>query len=147
MLHVATLLANPGYEIPAVELAAGAGLPGATASAAGSTQPVLDEVARREYRQRMVTLQAEIDDHATRNDDGRVARAQAELEWLTGELRAAAGLAGRVRQFAGSEERARIAVGKAIRRALDRISSADPVIGAELRAGVHTGLRCSYRPS
>jgi hypothetical protein len=43
-------------------------------------------------------------------------------------------------------ERARIAVGKAIRRALARISEADPVIGEELRATVRTGAHCGYLP-
>jgi hypothetical protein len=44
------------------------------------------------------------------------------------------------------EERARISVGKAIRRALDRITAADPALGHELRMTVHTGLRCCYDP-
>jgi hypothetical protein len=55
-------------------------------------------------------------------------------------------MGGRVRQFATGEERARVAVGKAIRRALDRVAKADPFIGEELRATVQTGLRCCYRP-
>ncbi|MEV4218044.1 hypothetical protein [Nonomuraea sp. NPDC049725] len=47
---------------------------------------------------------------------------------------------------AGGGERARIAVGKAVRRALARIAEADPVIGVELRAAVRTGARCAYLP-
>ncbi len=43
-------------------------------------------------------------------------------------------------------ERARVAVGKAIRRALARITDADAVIGEHLRQTVHTGARCSYWP-
>jgi hypothetical protein len=37
-------------------------------------------------------------------------------------------------------------VGKAIRRAIGRISTVDQAIGAELAATVQTGLRCSYQP-
>jgi hypothetical protein len=37
-------------------------------------------------------------------------------------------------------------VGKAIRRALARITAADAVIGAELQATVQTGVRCIYHP-
>jgi hypothetical protein len=37
-------------------------------------------------------------------------------------------------------------VGKAIRRALARITEADGVIGEHLRQTVHTGVRCSYWP-
>jgi hypothetical protein len=44
-------------------------------------------------------------------------------------------------------ERARVAVGKAIRRALGRVTEADAAIGEHLRQTVHTGVRCSYWPS
>jgi hypothetical protein len=37
-------------------------------------------------------------------------------------------------------------VGKAIRRALTRITAADAVIGEHLHQTVHTGVRCSYWP-
>jgi hypothetical protein len=43
-------------------------------------------------------------------------------------------------------ERARLAVGKAIRRAMAHIADADAVIGQHLFAAVRTGVRCSYRP-
>jgi hypothetical protein len=147
MVYLATLLANPGHEIPAVELAAGPGMPNAAAAdgAASSTQPVLDNVAKREYRQRLSRLQAEIDEHES-TDPERGALLRAERDWLLAELTAATGLGGRVRQFTSTEERARIAVGKAIRRALSRVVTADPTIGEELRATVQTGLRCCYRP-
>jgi hypothetical protein len=143
MAHLATLLANPGREIPAVDLAAGA----AASDAAESAQPVLDEQARQTYKRRLTGLQAEIDEMEAMNDLQRAATLRAERDWLIDELAAATGLAGRARQFAGSEERARIAVGKAIRRALVRIGEADPVIGERLRAAVQTGVRCSYHPA
>ena len=57
-----------------------------------------------------------------------------------------AGLGGRTRTFPDQPERARVAVGKAIRRALARITAADAVIGEHLRQTVHTGVRCSYWP-
>ncbi len=44
-------------------------------------------------------------------------------------------------------ERARVAVGKAIRRALARITEAHPIIGEHLGQAVRTGVRCSYWPS
>ncbi|MBT2225756.1 hypothetical protein KLK06_07810 [Nonomuraea sp. NEAU-A123] len=143
MAHLATLLANPGREIPAVDLAAGA----AASDAAESAQPVLDEQARQTYKRRLSGLQAEIDEMEAMHDLQRAATLRAERDWLIDELAAATGLAGRARQFAGSEERARIAVGKAIRRALVRIGEADPVIGERLRGAVQTGVRCSYHPA
>jgi hypothetical protein len=147
MAHLATLLANPGREITAVDLAAGtvAGIP--ANDSAESAQPVLDEQARQTYKRRLAGLQAEIDELEVMNDLQRAATLRAERDWLIDELAAATGLAGRTRSFAGSEERARIAVGKAIRRALVRIGEADPVIGERLRSSVQTGVRCSYQPS
>jgi hypothetical protein len=148
MRHLATLLANPGYEIPAAELAAGPGLAGETTrqGAAASPQPVLDELAKRKYKQRLSELQSEIDELEADNGFDRAEALRTERDWLVAELAAAVGIGGRSRQFAGSAERARIAVGKAIRRAVQRVADADPVIGEELRATVQTGQRCCYRP-
>ncbi|WP_433509031.1 hypothetical protein ACQP2T_34310 [Nonomuraea sp. CA-143628] len=142
MAHLATLLANPGREIPAVDLAAGA----VAGEAAESAQPMLDEQARQTYKRRLSGLQAEIDELEAMHDLQRAATLRAERDWLIDELAAATGLAGRARQFAGSDERARIAVGKAIRRALVRIGEADPVIAERLRSAVVMGVRCSYHP-
>ena len=50
------------------------------------------------------------------------------------------------RAFPDQPERARVAVGKAIRRALARIAESNAVIGEHLRQTVHTGARCSYWP-
>lgn len=132
--YLATLIANPGVEVPAVELAAGV--------SATSAQAVLDEPALRQYRQRLRELRAEIEEA----DGERAARLRADADWLADELGAATGLGGKARQFTDNPERARIAVGKAIRRALDRVAAADAVIGDHLRAAVTTGMRCSYRP-
>ncbi|MCC5578849.1 hypothetical protein IMZ11_24795 [Microtetraspora sp. AC03309] len=146
--HLAVLLANPGQEIPATDLAAGPGLSDAEPAAGSTTpdQPVLDGQARRAYRERLTRLDVEIDDLESSGRTEHACALRAERDWLAAELASATGLGGRPRPFAGNRERARIAVGKAIRRALDRISEADPVIGDELRATVRTGTRCCYRP-
>ncbi|MET7330446.1 hypothetical protein [Nonomuraea sp. NPDC005650] len=143
MGHLATLIANPGREILAADLASETWT---REPEAGSAQPVLDERARETYRQRLGQLEAEIDELESMNDLERAAGLRLEREWLVAELAAATGIGGRARPFTGSEERARIAVGKAIRRALARISAVDPAVGDELRATVQTGLRCCYRP-
>ena len=65
----------------------------------------------------------------------------------TADLHAArTGFAGRTRSFPDQPERARVAVGKAIRRALARVTEANAVIGEHLRQTVRTGVRCSYWP-
>ncbi|GII76592.1 hypothetical protein Sru01_15740 [Sphaerisporangium rufum] len=153
MRYLAVLLANPGHEIPAADLAAGPAHPGAALAdpalphaGGGSVQPVLDEVARREYRERLARLRAEIDRLADAGRLQQAAAVQAERDWLISELAAATGMGGRPRRFGGEDERARVSVGKAIRRALARVTEADPDIGEHLRATVHTGLYCCYRP-
>jgi hypothetical protein len=165
MLHLAVLVANPGQEIDALELAAGPShLSDAAEPSASSTngtrpgrhapearhtvgQPVLDRVAIREYQKRLAHLRREIDDLEASHDPAGADRARAERDWLTAELASATGLRGRVRDFPTNHERARIAVGKAIRRALTHIAELDPVIGDHLAGTVHTGARCSYRPN
>ncbi|UBU10086.1 ATP-binding protein [Nonomuraea gerenzanensis] len=143
MLHLETLLANPGREIPAADLAAGS--PDAV-PAQVSAQRMLDGPAGRAYRNRLAQLDAEIAELEAGHRREQAQKLRAERDWLLAELASATGLGGRPRAFAGSEERARTAVGKAIRRAVDRVAIADPVIGAELRATVRTGLRCAYDP-
>jgi len=147
MLHLATLIANPGQEIAAIDLMAGvATLTGAADRAPASRQRVLDRVAVHEYRERLARLRVDIDELESRNEPQRAARARAERDWLIAELANAAGLGGRARRFTDSGERARLAAGRAIRRAIGRIAEADTHIGEHLRNAVHTGLRCSYRP-
>jgi len=143
MRHLATLIDNPGQEIPAITLAMG---PAASSGGAGSAQPVLDDEAKRSYKRRLSELEAEIEELESADQFERADAVSAERDWLIAELASASGLGGRTRRFTGSEERARIAVGKAIRRVMKRVTDADAGIGAELRATVQTGLLCSYRP-
>jgi hypothetical protein len=145
MLHLAVLIANPRQEIRAADLAAGlAALGGAAGDS--EAQPLLDHEAIADYRHRLKLLDAEIDQLKPDGDTGRAAQARAERDWLVAQLAAAAGFGGRTRSFAAEGERARVAVGKAIRRAIAHITQADPVIGEHLRQTVHTGVRCSYWP-
>jgi hypothetical protein len=102
----------------------------ASRGAHGTEQPVLDRTAVQQYRQRLAELP----------------EADPEREWLLAELAASTGLGGRPRRFANDAERARVAVGRAIRRTIAAIGQADQVIGAHLRGCVHTGARCWYRP-
>jgi len=150
LAHLAVLIANPRQEIQAADLVAGlAGLSGSAAEAV-TAHPVLDHEAIAEYRNRLKSLDAEIDqlasDPASSSGPERASRAKAERAWLVAQLSSAAGFGGRTRSFPDQSERARVAVGKAIRRALARITEADAVIGEHLRQTVHTGVRCSYWP-
>jgi hypothetical protein len=147
LLHLAVLLANPRQEIDAVELVAGVAALDRSARTE-SIQPVLDQVALRNYRIRLTELDGAIDaaypSYDQSQENGESIRA--ERDWLTSELHAAAGLGGRTRAFADDRERARLAVVKSVRRTIEHVAEADAMIGDHLRHSVRTGVRCSYWP-
>jgi tetratricopeptide (TPR) repeat protein len=139
LAQLTVLLANPGQELSAVELAGG--VPAPTAP-----DPVLDEPAKRAYRHRLAELDRALEGATARGDATAADKLDAERAALVAELKRAAGLAGRPRVFSNEAERARVNVTRTIRQALDRILAADPQAGRHLLASVHTGIRCSYRP-
>ncbi len=145
LLHLAVLLASPRQEIDAIDLVAGVTALDGLAET-GSAQPVLDQVALRQYRLRLTQLDSETDAAESRRDQEHAERDRAERDWLTSEIASATGLAGRTRSFADSHERARLAAGKAIRRTIQHVADADAMIGDHLRHAVRTGARCSYWP-
>ena len=146
MTYLAVLIANPRQDIAAADLVAGVVMLGA-AGDAGAAHPVLDREAVSRYRARVRELDERIAQLDTAGDPSGAETARAEHDWLTAQLASAAGLRGRTRSFPDEPERARVAVGKAIRRALTRIDEADRPIGEHLRQAVHTGTRCSYWPA
>lgn len=131
------MLARPGRDVGAVELA------GAVQAV---DQAVVDGPALRAYRARLRELDTEITDAEDAADLGRLAGLRGERDALTDELSGTLGLGGRVRAFGAPPERARTAVRKAIKRALDVVAGLDPVLGAQLRAAVSTGRTCRYDP-
>jgi hypothetical protein len=140
LAQLALLLANPGQEITAVELAGGVPAPSVP-------DPVLDQTAKRAYRQRLAELDGALDRAAARGDAAAAHDLEAERAALVAELKRAAGLAGRSRRFSDEAERARVNVTRTIRQALDRILVADPGAGRYLLASVRTGIRCVYQPN
>jgi hypothetical protein len=149
MLYLSVLVAHPGQDIPAVDLAAGQVNDSHVRADAAmrQTQPIIDDDARRTYHRRLCQIEREVRDADGGPDDERLVLLREEQAWITAELTRTSGPGRRRRAFTGNAERARIAVGKAIRRALDRITEADPVIGAELRRTIQTGGNCCFRPS
>lgn len=118
MFHLATLLANPRQEIRAVDLAAGLA---ALTSAAVPLQKELDRTALPEYGARLKKLNGSPVDPASASASSSASASD-------------------------EGERARVAVGKAIRRAIQGVTEADTVIGDHLRRTVRTGTWCSYWP-
>jgi hypothetical protein len=150
---LAVLLARPGREIAALDLAAGAA-PGPAMSAApgvdglgvsGDLGERLDARARASYTARIRELQADLDDADAVGDMERSARAQREFDFLTRELSAAYGLRG-PRRTGDPAEKARSAVTMRIRASLVAIREAHPALGVHLHRTVSTGRLCSYNP-
>jgi tetratricopeptide (TPR) repeat protein len=130
MRHLARLVAAPDQSIAAVALVVDAPLD------AGRPEPLLDRPALVALRERI---------HQIRRQPVRSPPEEEELAMLTQELARASGLGGRVRSFADVPERARVAVRKAIKRAIDEISVANPAVGRHLAERVETGTVCRYR--
>ncbi len=155
MRHIATLLRAPGAEIHALELVGGEGTTASAAVAAdaglssggsGGSGPLLDAQAKREYRERVTELEAELEEAREFNDPERVARAREELDFIATELTGAVGLGGRDRETGSNAERARVNATRAIRTQVKRISELNPELGHELDATLRTGTFCVYEP-
>jgi len=144
--YLSELLARPAADITAADLAAaGAGHAGTVVADADGGE-IADAQALAAYRQRLRDLDAELAEARSWADEGRAARLGLEREALLGELGAAAGLGGRARRFSSADERARVAVRKAIAAALTRIEAGDPAFARLLRDTVRTGAHCRYDP-
>lgn len=124
LVHLHQLVSRPDHDVPAATLA------GAEPVATQGGLEVLDAPARRAYRARLAELDPE------RDAD--------ERRWLQDQLNAATGRSGRARMTGSTEERARVAVRKAVVAALARIAEADPWLGRHLRDHVRTGYLCRY---
>jgi hypothetical protein len=136
---IARLLAQPGRDVPCVELI-GAGLE------QSSTGTVIDDTARRQYEQRIRDLQADIDAADDDNDYTRADAARAEMDALVDHLTSALGLGGRGRRAPSSAERARSAVTQRVRKTIRRLGVHDPALARHLQLSITTGTFCSYRP-
>jgi len=155
MRYLARLLADPGREFHALDLA-GDGLASAAQGVAdesgmsvrdsGDAGVRLDAAAKASYLARLQELRDEASEAESWNDPERAARAQQEIAFLTEELKGAVGLGGRDRREASAAERARLSVTRAMRSAIGRIAEQHAGLGGHLDVTVRTGTFCSYQP-
>jgi hypothetical protein len=153
--YLAKLVAEPGREFHALDLAGQGSVGGVGASDAAALglhvdaaggDAILDDEAKAAYRARIHELQAELDEADAFNDPVRAEAARTEMDALEAQLAAAFGLGGRARPEGSAAERARQSVTKAIREATRRIAEEDGEIGEHLHRSVRTGTYCSYDP-
>ncbi|WP_426562537.1 hypothetical protein ACPPVT_17670 [Angustibacter sp. McL0619] len=106
-----------------------------------------DPQALAAYRQRLRELEVELAEATDWSDLGRAETARTERDALLDEVARSTGLHGRPRTTGSSQERARVAVQKAIAGAVDRIGTVDERLGQHLRTRIRTGLQCTYEPT
>ncbi len=108
----------------------------------GGADPCIDAQARAAYLARLHALDAEESDAERRRDLARLAAISDEREALLAELE---GALRRWRELPHAE-RARVAVTKAIKTAVDKILARHPELGAHLSVTVRRGYFCRYLP-
>lgn len=144
MVYIARLLSDPHREIAAVSLlAARAGIDPRVAS--GSSGPILDAQARKNYERRYNELQEELAEAKAHNDLGHISRTQAEMETLAAELASATGLGGRDREQTDAE-RVRKSVSMAVSRDIQKIDKEHTSLAAHLTAFINSGQVFRYAP-
>ncbi len=145
--YLARLVAEPGREIHVLELVRGTG---GTADEppldAGDAGELLDDEARAEYGRRLEDLRESLGEAESFGDAARAAKAREEIDFLAAELGRAVGLGGRARRAGSAAERARSAVQRRIKNALERLGEVAPELAPYLTKTVRTGNYCIYRP-
>ena len=136
--YLEALVRDPHREIHALEL---------EGSDDGDAGPLLDEHAKRAYRERAESLREQLEEATRCADLGRAERAREELDALAGELARAVGLGGRDRRAGSATERARVNVQRRLRDVIKRVREQDAKLGRHLEVSVRTGFFCVYTPS
>src|ERR1019366_829721 len=108
--------------------------------------PILDAQAKTEYKRRVTELRQELEEAEQFNDPNRATRARDEMNTIAQHLASAIGLGGRDRKTSSEAERARCAVTKRIKNAIQKLGEAIPALGHHLVARIKTGYFCSYNP-
>jgi hypothetical protein len=156
LCYLVVLLGDPGREFHVRELVArtvDVSTPTAAIAAIGRVTkeldvglPVLDARAKAEYRRRLSDLRQELNQAERFNDLERKTELRNELQAIADHLASAVGLGDRVRKASSGAERARSAVTKCIKKAIQKIGEAIPSLGYHLAARIKTGYFCSYNP-
>ncbi|CAN5732834.1 hypothetical protein BH11MYX4_BH11MYX4_01650 [soil metagenome] len=119
---------------------------GLSAVEGNAAAPILDQRAKREYRERLDELEEQLRTATSLGNADRASRVELEKTALARELATALGLGGRDRKPSATAERFRINVTRAIKAVLIKITAASPDLGRHLAASIRTGMFCTYAP-
>ena len=156
LYYLAVMLREPGrefhvldlvaYAIEASSLAAVVVANGRVRLGLSAAVPIVDAKAKAQLKSRLNDLRQELNEAERFNDFHRRAQAQNELQAIAEYLASAVGVGGRDRKTSSDTERARSAVTKCIKKAIQKIGDANPSLGSHLAARIKTGYFCSYNP-
>jgi TolB-like protein len=112
----------------------------------GKGEKLIDEKARKQYQQKILDLQSEIQEAEDSSNFTGVEKLQEEYDQLIEYLSKSLGLKGKTRETGSTIEKARSALTWRIRNAVARIEQYHPMLGAHLSNAIKTGILCSYQP-
>lgn len=144
--YLSRMIAEPGREFHVLDLVA---VEAGTLRAAGASVDgiaVVDNAARAAYRRRLDDIDDDIEEATRHNDLGRLEKAHADRDYLLTELTRTVGFGGRIRRTGDSSERARTAVARTVRYAIDQLATEHRPAAEHFRHSVRTGTYCSYVP-
>ncbi|MCO5316893.1 MAG: hypothetical protein M9942_00490 [Microthrixaceae bacterium] len=160
--YLARMLTEPGREFHVLDLVAveQGTLPTGSSEFVGPVEPgiaeglrpgapgleVIDDRARKAYRNRLREVEQELADALECNDPARAELAERDRDYLVAELARAVGLGGRKRSLGSDAERARSAVTRTLRYAVSQLGRSNPDLASHLDNALRTGTYCSYRP-
>lgn len=139
--YLARLVEQPDVGIHVLELAGSGDHPDRSDSG-----ELLDANAFRAYRARLEVLKEAVEEAEARGDIVRVESARDEMETIARELARASGRGGRARRGESAVDRARSAVQRRIKDAIQRMAEQDADLGAWLSRAIQTGNYCTFRP-
>jgi hypothetical protein len=141
MQYLAVLVEHPHADVHVLEL-----IGSSEHVDRGDAGELIDQAALHAYRARLEALREARETAEALGDAERAERARQEMEAIASELARGTQKGGRPRRSESAVDRARSAVQRRIKDALDRIAERDPELGTWLRRSVRTGNHCSYRP-
>ncbi len=133
------LMAEPSKEIHCLELM------NAAVEEASPTF-ALDEKAKREYQNRIQTLQEEIQEAEDLQHLETVGKLREEYDSILSQLSNSLGLSGKSRKVGSTTEKARSAVTWRIRSTIKKIKEQHPALATHLSKSIKTGTFCAYLP-
>jgi len=107
---------------------------------------VFDDAAKRQYQQRIQSIQKELAEAGAALDSNSMVKLQTEYDEILDHLSKALGKGGKKRELGSGVEKARSAVTWRIRSAIKRLGKSHSALGKHLAASIKTGVFCEYQP-